>query len=202
MAEEVAVLVARHAPDIFAAIEVVSIEHLLDRFDSPSEETAYSVVFSLAVLTECAASGRTLIDDVSPLVALVADCPLRTSLAGVGEGEAEETAGLVETGIFVVAHLFAPKTAHVALEIPIHLRLSIRLRRLLTLCFTLSLSARFFDFGHQVGCLCASELVTAEQLVGVYWSLYGHLSLEDIIAVDDLECGASLGELLQEFFDE
>ena len=136
-----------------------------------------------------------------PLVALVADCALRTFFRGVREGEAEEAAGLVEAGVLVVAYLLASEASHVALEIAIQLHLSLRLGGLLLL-LALPLPTGLFHFRHQVGGLGASELVAAEQLVGVYWSLQGHFALEDVIAVDDLEGGASLGEFLEEFFDE
>jgi hypothetical protein len=55
LAEEVAVLVAGHASDVFAAVEVVRIEHLLYRLYAPRQKTAHPVVLSLAVLAEGAA---------------------------------------------------------------------------------------------------------------------------------------------------
>ena len=55
LAEEVAVLVAGHASDVFAAVEVVRIEHLLYRLYAPRQKAAHPVVLSLAVLAEGAA---------------------------------------------------------------------------------------------------------------------------------------------------
>jgi len=109
----------------------------------------------------------------------------------VREREAEEAAGLVEAGVLVVAHLLAPEASHVALEIAIQLHFLLRLRGLLLL-LALPLPPRLLHLRHEVGGLGASQLVAAEQLVCVHWSLHGHFALEYVIAVNDLQSGASL----------
>lgn len=50
-----AVLVAGHASDVLAVVEVVRVEHLLYRLYAPRQETAHAVVLPLAVLAEGAA---------------------------------------------------------------------------------------------------------------------------------------------------
>jgi hypothetical protein len=80
---EVAILVALHAANVFAIIEVVCVEHLFDRLNPLCEKATDSVVFSLAFLAETTATCGTFIDHVAPLVTLVADCTLRAALTGM-----------------------------------------------------------------------------------------------------------------------
>lgn len=117
------VLHALHASDGRVVVKVVRVEHLLYWVDPPSQETASLWVLSLTVLTEGTHWGRTLVDDVTVLVAAVADNLLRTLLSVVGWRQTELAAELVQTGVVVVAHLLTSEAAHVALEVPVDLLL-------------------------------------------------------------------------------
>ena len=83
LAVEVSILIAVDASDVVAVVEVVGVEHLLDGLDTLREEAAHPTVLPLALLAEHTSSRRTLAYHMAPLVALIAHCPLRTTITAV-----------------------------------------------------------------------------------------------------------------------
>jgi hypothetical protein len=77
------VLQARHASDVLIIVQIVCVKHLLYWFDSSCEEAATSRMLPFAVLAEATAVILAFADNVSPLIALIADCALRASLGYV-----------------------------------------------------------------------------------------------------------------------
>ena len=61
-----------HAANVLAAVQIVRVEHLFDRFDAFGQEAALTIVLPFAVLAEDAQRGFALVYYVAPLVALVA----------------------------------------------------------------------------------------------------------------------------------
>lgn len=77
------VLKARHTADVLSAVEIISVEHLLYWVDSFGEEATLPIVLSLAALAKNANWRLAFVDYVSPLIALIANCPLRALLTDV-----------------------------------------------------------------------------------------------------------------------
>ena len=74
---------------------------------------------SLAGLAEIALWRMALADDVSPVIALVADCLLRAFVNLMALIQTIQAFGLLGTGIVVVPYLFAPETSHIALVVSV-----------------------------------------------------------------------------------
>jgi hypothetical protein len=198
----VTVLKAPHASDILIVIQVIGIIHLLDRLDPLRQEAADSAMLSLALLAEAASSAIALADYVAPLVALVADCPLRASVAVVTCGQAEEAAGLVQAGVVMVSDLLASEAAHVAFEVPIDLPIFLLLDRIVLGFEGWLLPVGLLDLHHQVGSLRAASLIRPEDLVGVHGHAGWRFALQCIVALYDLQCGPAVREFFEQLLDE
>lgn len=94
IAVEVAVLIAIHASYMFVIIEIVAIIHLLYWLNPLCQETTYTIMLSFAFLTKSSTPSHTLIDYMSPLIALIAHRPLRTFFCRV-EGRQTKTAAIL-----------------------------------------------------------------------------------------------------------
>jgi hypothetical protein len=87
-------LEAAHAANILAVVQIIRTEHLLYGLDSFCEEAASPMVPSLTVLARRGWSSRAFVYDMPELVALVADCSLRTAVSLMFRGETVHTGGL------------------------------------------------------------------------------------------------------------
>lgn len=81
---QMAVLEASHTPRILIIVEIVRIIHLLDGLNALGQKAAHTAMLPLALLAETTSWRATFAYDMSPLVALVAHCPLWAFITPVG----------------------------------------------------------------------------------------------------------------------
>lgn len=168
---QVAILEAPHASCILVIVEIVSIIHLLYRLNSLGQKAAHSAMFPLALLAEASSRGAALANDVPPLIALVANCPLRTPVAPVGRGEAVEAKIIVEAGVVMVSYLLASETPNVALEVSEKFNLLIGNLCIIVVGLHWSLLlVGVIHLHYQVRYLGSAGLLRAEETVCVDWS--------------------------------
>ena len=165
------ILEAPHASRILVIVEVVRIIHLLYRLDSLGQEAAHATVLPLALLAEAASGRAALADYVPPLVALVADSPLRAPVAPVGGGEAVEAEVIVEARVVVMPDLLAPETPNIALEVSEEFALLLgNLWVVVTRLHRSSLLVGIVHLHYQIRYLGPAGLLRAQETVCVDWS--------------------------------
>ena len=170
-AVQVPILEAPHASRILVIVEVVRIIHLLYRLDSLGQEAAHAAVLPLALLAEAASGRAALADYVPPLVALVADSPLRAPVAPVGGGEAVEAEIIVEARVVVMPDLLAPETPDIALEVSEELSLLLgNLWVVVTRLHRNPLLVGVVHLHYQIRYLGPAGLLRTQETVCVDWS--------------------------------
>ena len=109
------------ASDVDIVGQIVSVKHLFNRLSSSSHEAALFMVLPFAVLAERPRQRRAFLDDMSVLVAAVADCPLRALVDAVVYSQAVLAGHLIEAGVVVMTDFLAPEATHVTLEVTVYL---------------------------------------------------------------------------------
>jgi hypothetical protein len=182
------ILQAFHASNIWVVVEIVSIEHLLNRLDALGQETAFPRVLALTAGAVAPHVRRTVIHHMAPLVAAIAYCFLRAFISAVINRQAKLAAYLVKTSIVMMSDFFTTKASHIALEIPVYLLLVF----LLFISKLICPSERFLAQGElasisnfllQVRCLGLAVDIGSGDLVCVDGGR-DNLTLKDVVTPD------------------
>ena len=118
---QVTELKASHASNIWIFYQIFLAKQLLYGVNSFRQKTAGPWMLSLTVLARVASASGTLIDDMAALIAIVANCPLRTFISSMWVRQTVHASVLIGAWKVMMTYLFTSKTAHIALKIPISL---------------------------------------------------------------------------------
>ena len=175
-----------HASYLRVVYEIFLIEKLFDWLYSLGQKITLIVMFSLAILTVRSKLRWTFVDHMTPFVALIADCLLRTSVSMMISWQAEQARSSIRTGEVMMTQFFASEASNIILEVTIWLPFNL-------LVFLLFIRTTYFlpekgdlslcDFLEQVGCLCLSGDIWTGDLIGMYGDII-RSSSEEIITVN------------------